>query len=465
MNKMKMPQGGLHMAIDRRSFLRATSILAAAGVVGLRSALPLHAQENTAALVKLYADAKINWQKEKGKTIVLGGLEHPWMNAITPLIPVFTELTGIEVKVEKQSETEFTASMPVKLGGGSPTPDVFMIWALGQAISAKWLQPVDAFRSNAELFDAAWYDDADVFSSARSFEKWSDGSSYGLAITAEAQTLFMNKAMLDEKGLSAPASMDDLLKLATALKSDEVAGIAMRAKPTGDAAPWTLAGFVFSYGGSFVTLDGKSGLALPESIAGLDMYGKLLREAGPVGISSYHWMECLNDFMQGTVAIGCDSSNFATDIEDKSKSTVAGKTLFGVLPPPAGKAAKPNMWHWMAGINAKSANKEAAWLFLMWATSKQTSALSAAAGLATPRSSAWQTSAFRDRFGAQAADAALKNLQAADGDLFKAAWFHPKAAEILDAIGIAVNEVVTGSKDAAAAFKDADGKVTKVLGA
>lgn len=465
MSNLKMPVGGLHLSIDRRSFLRATSILAAAGVIGLRSGTPLHAAENTAELVKLYADPKIDWQKEKGKAIVLGGLEHPWMNAVTPLIPVFTALTGIEVKVDKQSETEFTASMPVKLGGGSATPDVFMIWALGQAISAKWLEPIDAFRSNAALFDAAWYDDDDIFSSARSFEKWSDGASYGLAITAEAQTLFMNKAMLDKKGFTAPASMDDLLKLATALKTDDVAGIAMRAKPTGDAAPWTLAGFVFSYGGSYVTLDGKSGLALPESIAGLDMYGKLLREAGPVGISSYHWMECLNDFMQGALAIGCDSSNFATDIEDKSKSTVAGNTLFGVLPAPAGKPAKPNMWHWMAGINARSTNKEAAWLFLMWATSKQTSALAGAAGLAMPRSSAWQTSAFRDRFGPQAADAALKNLQAADGDLFKAAWFHPKAAEILDAVGIAVNEVVTGSNDAAKAFADADGKIKQVLGA
>ncbi|MBN9233962.1 MULTISPECIES: ABC transporter substrate-binding protein [Phyllobacteriaceae] len=463
MDKVKMPTGGLHLAVDRRSFLRATSILAAGGVIALHSGLPVYAQENSTELLKLYAGAKVDWQRYKGQTIVLGGLEHVWMHAIVPLISLFTQLTGIEVKVEKQSETEFAASMPVKLGGGSATPDIFMIWALGQAISAKWLQPLDAYRNDASLFDAAWYDDADIFSSARSFEKWSDGASYGLAITAEAQTLFMNKSMLDAKGFSAPASMDELFKLAKTLKSEEVAGIAMRAKPTGDAAPWTLAGFVFSYGGAYVTKDGKSGLTMPESIAGLDMYGRLLREAGPVGIAGYHWMECLNDFMQGAVAIGCDSSNFATDIEDKSKSTVAGNTLFGVLPAPANKSAKPNMWHWMTGINAKSANKEAAWLFLMWATSKPTSALTAAAGLATPRSSAWQTSAFRDRFGAQAADAALKNLQVADGDLFKAAWFHPKAPEILDAVGIAVNEVVTGSKDATQAFGDADGKVRQVL--
>jgi multiple sugar transport system substrate-binding protein len=88
------------------------------------------------------------------------------------------------------------------------------------------------------------------------------------------------------------------------MKSDDMAGIAMRSKATGDAAPWTAAGFIFSHGGAIVTLDGQSGLAMPETVAGLDMYGRLLREAGPLGVGNYHWMESLNDFTQGAVAIG-----------------------------------------------------------------------------------------------------------------------------------------------------------------
>ena len=338
-----------------------------------------------------------------------------------------------------------------------------MVWSLGQAISAKWLEPLDAYEANAALHDADWYDAADVFSSARSFQKWSDGVSYGHAITAEAQTLFMNKTMMAAANVAAPATMDELLAGAVAMKSDTVAGIAMRAKPTGDANPWTAGGFIFSYGGAIVTLDGKSGLQMPETIAAVDMYGKMLREAGPLGIASYHWMECLNDFMQGAVAIGCDSSNFATDISNPEKSTVVDAATFGALPGGNGATPKPNMWHWMAGINANSANKNAAYLFLMWATSKPTSALAAAAGLATTRASAWESSAFKDRFGADAATAALSNLSAADGDLFKAAWFHPKSGEILDPLAIAINEVITGTRDAASALKDADDKVTKVL--
>ncbi|WP_163616137.1 twin-arginine translocation signal domain-containing protein, partial [Klebsiella pneumoniae] len=76
MDKVKMPTGGLHLAVDRRSFLRATSILAAGGVIALHSGLPVYAQENSTELLKLYAGAKVDWQRYKGQTIVLGGLEH-----------------------------------------------------------------------------------------------------------------------------------------------------------------------------------------------------------------------------------------------------------------------------------------------------------------------------------------------------------------------------------------------------
>ena len=194
------------------------------------------------------------------------------------------------------------------------------------------------------------------------------------------------------------------------------------------------------------------------------MYGKLLRDAGPVGVSNYHWYECVTDFEQGLAAIGADSSNFCADFSDPKKSAVVGKVIFAPFPKQGDKPSKPNMWHWQAGINAASANKTAGWLFLMWATSKPTCILGAATGLATPRASAWASSAFKATFGAQAADAALANLKRADGNVFKATWFHPKAAEILDALAIAINENVTGSKTTQAALDDAAAKITKAIG-
>ena len=168
--------------------------------------------------------------------------------------------------------------------------------------------------------------------------------------------------------------------------------------------------------------------------------------------------------MQEAVAIGMDSSNFATDIENPEKSNAAGHTTYGAMVSGPGKQAKPNMWHWMAGINSKSENKAAAFLFLTWANSKPTCLMSSALGLATTRTSAWESDGFKSAFGSQAATAALTNLQNADGKIMKDCWFHPQGGEILTPWGIAINEVVTGTKTADKAMKDATQKINKALG-
>jgi multiple sugar transport system substrate-binding protein len=453
------PSGGLHLPITRRGILRASAILAGAGLLSSR-AIPVWAQDAYAEFEPLWKSAAFDWTRYSGTTLQIGALGHPWTEALTPLLPHFTRLTGIELQLTPQSETEYVAEMPVKLGAGNATPDVYMVWALGQAIEAGWLAPLDEMEANPEISDPAWYDAEDIFSSGRSFQKWTDGVTYTRAITAEAQTMFYNQPLMDAAGLAIPTTMEELYAAAVALKTDEVAGIALRSKATGDAAPWPAGGWVFSYGGSIIDpATGTVGLTSANSIAGIESYARILQEAGPIGIGNYHWMECLNDFMAGAAAIAGDSSTFAGDIGNPEKSTVAGLTTFGALPSAGGLPAKPNMWHWTAGINANSANKEAAFLFLSWATSKPTCALLAAAGLGTARASAWGTSAFGDRFGAQAASAALANLSAADGDLFKAAWFHPKGPQILDAFAIGINEAVTGTKDAATAMADVAAKL------
>ena len=171
--------------------------------------------------------------------------------------------------------------------------------------------------------------------------------------------------------------------------------------------------FVFSYGGAMVK-DNKAAFASPEAIEAVAMYGQMLSQAGPVGVGRYEWYDVLNDFAQGGTAMAIDSSVLATDISNPARSRVAKQAGFAAFPHVGGRAAVPFMSHWQACINAKSSNKRAAFLFLLWATSKPTSLQTAAAGLATTRMSAWSSEGFKKGFGAQAAAAALTNLQNAD---------------------------------------------------
>jgi multiple sugar transport system substrate-binding protein len=390
-----------------------------------------------------YKSAAIDWRQADGQTIALAGATHPWSSAITPLLPLFTQLTGIKVETDFQSESEFLTSLPIKLGAGSPTPDVFMFLSYGQGIGAGWLEPLEAFYADKKLCDLPWYDESDILGAAKSFPVWKDKQRYAFPITAESQIMFFNQPMLDQKGVAVPKTYTELLAAAKKLKTDDVAGIAMRAKASSGATAASM-GFVFSHGGDMVK-DGKAAFDSPEAIAAMDIYGQMLRDAGPIGVGTYDWYEVLNDYSQGAAAIATDSSNFATTIGDPTKSRVAGKTTFTSLVADAGHPVTPYMSCWQACINAKSTHKPAAFLFMQWATSKPTALLAAAAGLATTRASGWSSAGFKKAFGDQAADAALHSLSTADISKSKAVLFHPQAPQIFDAFAIATNEIVTAN--------------------
>jgi multiple sugar transport system substrate-binding protein len=442
---------------SRRSFVKG---LGAAGVtLPALAMLPRwgFAQNVTAN----YVNAAINWKQFSGQTITLAGAIHPWTNAITPLFPDFTKLTGISVVPDFRLETTYLGALAIQLNRRDTTPDVFMFTIYGQGISGGWLEPLSAYYADKSLTDLDWYDEGDLLKTARAFPLWRDGERYAIPITSEAVTLFINGDALAAKNLPVPRTFEELLVAANAIKTDEMSGIAMRAQAGGNSSVPAMS-FLFSYGGHMVK-DNRAAFASPEAIAAIEMYGKLLSQAGPAGVSGYEWYQVLDDFLQRRTAMAIDSSNFATDISNPARSHVVGQAVFAAFPHVAGRTSVPFMSHWQACINSRSRNKRAAFLFLLWATSKPTSMRTAAAGLATTRVSAWSSEGFKKAFGAQAAEAALTNLQNADVDRAKAVLFHPQSRPILDAFMIGVNEVVTGTKPAKIAMTNAAEKANAAI--
>jgi len=376
-------------------------------------------------------------------------------------LPEFTKLTGINVVTDFQLETTFLGALPIRLVRGSSAPDVFMFLTYGQGISAGWLEPLNGYYSDRSLIDVGWYDESDLLKTARAFPLWPDGERYAFPITSEAVTLFINGDARVAKNLPVPQTFEELLATAKAVKTDEMSGIAMRAQASGNSSTAAMS-FVFSYGGAMVK-DNMAAFASPEAIAAVEMYGLLLSQAGPIGVGSYEWYHVLDDFLQGRTAMAIDSSNFATDISNPAKSRITKQAEFAAFPHAAGHAPVPFMSHWQACINSKSRNKRAAFLFLLWATSKATSLQTAAAGLATTRVSAWSSDGFKKAFGPQAAAAALTNLQNADVDRAKAILFHPQSRPIQDAFMIGVNEVVSGAKSAKNAMTAAAEKANAAI--
>ena len=443
---------------SRRSFVKGLGAVGAA--LPALAMLPRwgRAQDVTTS----YASAAIDWKQFAGQTITLAGAIHPWTNAITPLLPDFTELTGINVVPDFRLETTYLGALAIQLNRGDSTPDVFMFTAYGQGVAGRWLEPLNAYYSDKSLTDIGWYDENDLLKTARAFPLWRGGERYAMPITSEAVTLFINGDALAAKKLPVPRTFEELLVTANALKTDDMSGIAMRAQASGNSSVPAMS-FLFSYGADMVKHN-RAVFASPEAIAAIEIYGRLLQQAGPAGVSGYEWYHVLDDFLQRRTAIAIDSSNFATDISNPTRSQVAGQAVFAAFPHVEGRTSVPFMSHWQACINAKSRNKRAAFLFLLWATSKPTSLKAAAAGLATTRVSAWSSEGFKKAFGVQAAEAALTNLQNADVDRAKAILFHPQSRPVLDAFMIGVNEVVSGARPAKIAMTSAAEKANAAIG-
>jgi multiple sugar transport system substrate-binding protein len=136
---------------------------------------------------------------------------------------------------------------------------------------------------------------------------------------------------------------------------------------------WAYGGDYFTNGqdvGRYGSEDpGEPLLDRPESIAGAEMYRKLVSIAHPAS-TGWDWTGLAEAFMAGEVAMGAEWHEFAAGIES---SKIAGKVGYARLP--RGPKRSANMYGGTGiGINGVSPARQqkAAWLFVNWATSPKT---------------------------------------------------------------------------------------------
>ena len=412
-------------------------------------------------LVSLSQEANIDWQQYAGTTINALVVKHWWTDAIEPLLPEFEALSGITVKFDTLSEDTYYQKAITELSSGSSAHDLLMVGNLqaGQYMSGGWLEPLDGYFNNPKLADLAWYDMEDLLLSGREAGRL-EGVQYALPIGAEAQMLFYRKDIFAEKGIQPPTTMDELYATAKELTTDDMAGYVTRGKLGLDVL-WEWTGFLLSYGGRYFDDQGNPAFNSPEGVAATEMYVKLLNECGPEGTLSWSWMEASANFAQSKSAMYVEAGGIGPVVEAEG-NPATGNVGYVVLPHAEGKETIPDYWFWMAGIPAGSKQKEAAFLFLEWATSKTLGTPISSGGSSPTRASSWSGEAlasWADPGWAQASLDALKQVQPKLVPYDRADF-----PEITDAISAEINNVQTGSKDAQTALDDAAAKVAKIIG-
>ncbi|GFZ85254.1 sugar ABC transporter substrate-binding protein [Paenibacillus marchantiophytorum] len=310
--------------------------------------------------------ATANAKPYAGKTISLVTANHPWAEAIKPLLPDFEKETGIKVNVESFFEDQLTQKLTVQFTSGSATPDVFMYRPLQEGklfYKNGWVQPLDDFAQKAKDYDFSDFTKSAIGSTTV------DAKLAGIPIITEQEILYYRKDLLQKAGIAVPKTLDELTAAVKKLHDpkNEMYGFVAR----GQRSPLVtqVSSFLYSEGADFTTGD-KASINTPEALKAFTTYGTLLKDYAPPGVLNMSWPQAFAIFAQGKVAFLTDANSLYQNATDPTKSKISDQVGFAVFP--GGKAgSKPySITSWGLAMNAKSANKEATWAFIQWATSK-----------------------------------------------------------------------------------------------
>ncbi|MCY9661449.1 sugar ABC transporter substrate-binding protein [Paenibacillus chondroitinus] len=331
------------------------------------------------------AAATANAKPFAGKTISLVTANHPWADAIKPLLPDFEKETGIKVNVESFFEDQLTQKLTVQFTSGSATPDVFMYRPLQEGklfYKNGWVQPLDDYAQKAKDYD---FND---FSKSAIGSTTVESKLAGIPIITEQEILYYRKDLLQKAGIAVPKTLDELNAAVKKLHDpkNEMYGFVAR----GQRSPLVtqVSSFLYSEGADFTTSE-KASINTPEAIKAFTTYGTLLKDYAPPGVLNMSWPQAFGIFAQGKVAFLTDANSLYQNATDPAKSKVADQVGFAVFP--GGKAgSKPySITSWGLAMNAKSGNKDATWAFIQWATSKDVVLKTQQKGNPGARASVW----------------------------------------------------------------------------
>ncbi|GGA93976.1 sugar ABC transporter substrate-binding protein [Brucella endophytica] len=393
-------------------------------------------------------------QPYKGTHLAVLMEGHPTTDGIQALLPEFTKATGIEVELEVVPESDITAKMLLEFSSGSGRYDVVQnnIIYIPGFVKAGYIAPLDELASRF----ATNYDKTD-FVPGYLNTNIVDGKLYGLPVYGESTFLMYRKDLFEQFGIAPPKSFSDVTAAAKTIKeksNGEIAGITMRGAQ-GIQNVYVWAGWLWGYGGEFITKDGKSALGSEEAAASLDAFANVLRNYGPVGVANFGWEENRVLFQQGKAGMTMDATVNGAFNEDPSISSVVGKV--GYVPVPVEtdklKGGSSSLAVHSFYVSSASQHKEAAWLFASWATAKeqQIKSFGIAPNSGVTSLAALNSEAFNKRYGAFK-DAMLASINIGNPQYLPTV---EAANEIINNTGIAVSKVLAGSATAKDALAEA----------
>jgi sorbitol/mannitol transport system substrate-binding protein len=281
----------------------------------------------------------------------------------------FTKQTGISVNYTVLPENDVRDKISQEFSSQAGQYDVASLSNFEIPIYAKskWIAPLDDYVKADTQFDQG-----DILKPMTLSLTADDGKLYGEPFYGESSFLMYRKDVLDAAGVTMPAkpTWQQVADIAARVdnKQPGMRGICLRGQPGWGQVFAPLTTVVNTFGGTWFDKNWSPQLTAPGFKAATQFYVNLVRAHGEAGAPQAGFTECLNDMVQGNVAMWYDATSAAGSLE-AADSPVKGK--IGYAPAPVVRTPSSGwLYAWSWSIQQASKKKENAWKFISWASGK-----------------------------------------------------------------------------------------------
>ena len=387
----------------------------------------------------------------QGKAITLSMLAGYKEDVLRASLPEFEKKTGIKVVVDAAPFGDLYKKQLLSLSTGGGRYDVLFM-------DEPWVPPLSEFLLplNERMKTLDLQDFIPTTVAAGAFQ----GTQYAVPVDPNVQILVYRKDLFEQKGLKPPATWDELLAAAKGFHdpAKERYGIAVTASSDIQTALYMLLA-MWSYGAELVDASGRGGLNTAAGRKGGEVFLELLKFAPP-NVRSYNFADVNKAIQLGQAAMAIQWASGARPMEDKTRSSVAGKLGYARVP----KAVRqtPMRGVWTVAIAKNSANQDAAWQFATWLSGKEFGQAavkfpSATSAIHSPRVSVLSDPATKALL--PYADTLLDSLQ-----ITKERPRLREYADVQEHLRVTAGKLTAGELTLDAALKEIDAGTNRILG-
>jgi multiple sugar transport system substrate-binding protein len=348
-------------------------------------------------------------KKFQGTKLMVLAVEMPMLKTYWSMIPEFEKEYGIKVELDESPFDQNREKTLLDMSKHTGRYDIFNVdcmW-LAEYAAAGYLEPLMQYIKNPDLTESD-FDVADFIPRIFSGNGVWEDIVYNIPMGSGTMGQSWREDIAAEYGLTFPErwaewTTDKMLEYVQKLHHPDKGYAAYVTQPRRWEWGWTFIQLMMTFtsperiGDEYLGKDWEITINNPDNLAALNFYLGL-RPYLPEGHANFGYDEVATTYQQGR-AVG--TVNYTEWIknhyEDPAVSKAAGKSVHIHTPVGPHGRIDPFFGSWGIAISADSKNKEAAWIFIQWITSKSTQMKALAGGGDPVRHSTYRSAELREQ--------------------------------------------------------------------